>query len=182
MNPLPTAVFLDRDGTIIEDRQYLSNPDEVQLIDGAAEAIARINALLIPVIVVTNQSGIGRGYFTVEDHLAVTQRLDEILGRRGGTIDASYYCPHAPGDGCDCRKPGTRLFTQAAEDHPEIELARSLFIGDRMRDIEPGLKLGGQAVLVPSAGTSGADIEQARTAARVAPSLGTALDWFLCNN
>src|SRR5690554_1457891 len=118
MNPLPAAVFLDRDGTIIEDKHYLSHPDEVHLGSGAADAIARINALLIPVIVITNQSGIGRGYFATEDHLAVTDRLDDLLRTRGAAIDASYYCPHAPDEGCDCRKPGTQLFLQAAEDYP----------------------------------------------------------------
>jgi D-glycero-D-manno-heptose 1,7-bisphosphate phosphatase len=182
MNQLPTAVFLDRDGTIIEDKNYLSNPDDVALVEGAAEGIARINALLIPAIVITNQSGIGRGFFTVEEHLAVTARLDELLQKKGAKIDATYYCPHAPDEGCDCRKPGTRLFRQAAEEDPGIDLARSLYIGDRMRDIEPGLTLGGDAVLVPSPDTPAADVARAQEIARVAPSLGTALDWFLCNN
>ena len=182
MNPLPTAVFLDRDGTIIEDRHYLSNPDEVALVPGAAEAVARVNALLVPVIVVTNQSGIGRGYFTVEQHIAVTRKLDELLAAKGARLDASYYCPHAPEDGCDCRKPGTLLFRRAAEENPGIDLSRSLYIGDRIRDIEPGLALGGNVVLVPSASSPAQDIKTAEESARVAPSLGTAIDWFLCNN
>jgi D-glycero-D-manno-heptose 1,7-bisphosphate phosphatase len=182
MNPLPAAVFLDRDGTIIADRHYLSKPEDIELVAGAPEAISRINALLVPVIVITNQSGIGRGYFTVEDHLAVTRRLDEMLNVEGATIDASYYCPHAPEEGCDCRKPGTRLFRQAAADYPGIDLSRSAYIGDRMRDIEPGLAFGGLAVLVPSADTPPADIERAEKEARIAPSLGTALDWILCHN
>ncbi|HEX6573322.1 MAG TPA: HAD-IIIA family hydrolase, partial [Gemmatimonadaceae bacterium] len=79
MNQLPSAVFLDRDGTVIEDVHYLSKPEQLKLIPGAAEAIARINAQLIPVIIVTNQSGIARGIFTVEDHERVTARLDELL-------------------------------------------------------------------------------------------------------
>ena len=182
MNPLPSAVFLDRDGTIIEDRNYLSDPDEVELVSGAAEAIARINALLVPVIVVTNQSGIGRGYFTAGDHVAVTRRLDELLEARGSRIDATYHCPHAPEDGCECRKPGLLLFRRAAEDHPEIDLSRSLYIGDRFRDIEPGVSLGGSAVLVPTKGTPPEDIARAERIARVAPSLGVALDQFLCSN
>lgn len=182
MNPLPSAVFLDRDGTIIEDVHYLSRPEQVKLIDGAAEAIARINAILIPAIVVTNQSGIARGLFTEEDHARVTVRLDELLAERGARIDASYYCAHAPADGCDCRKPGTLLFKQARHDHPGIDLSRSLYIGDRMRDIEPALSLGGQGVLVPSPETPPAEIDAATARARVAPSLATALDWFLCTN
>ena len=182
MNQLPSAVFLDRDGTIIEDTHYLSRPEQVKLIDGAAEAIARINAILIPAFIVTNQSGIARGIFSEEDHARVTERLDELLAERAARIDASYYCPHAPADGCDCRKPGTLLFKQAQRDHPEIDLSRSLYIGDRLRDIEPAFSLGGQGVLVPSAETPQSEIDAAAVRARVAPSLGTALDWFLCTN
>lgn len=182
MNQLPTAVFLDRDGTVIEDRHYLSRPEEVKLIPGAADAIARINAQLIPVIVITNQSGIARGIFTEEDHERVTQKLDEILRDYGAHLDASYYCPHAPEDACDCRKPGTLLFRQAAHDNQDIDLARALYVGDRFRDLEPGIALGGQSVLIPSPETPESEIEAAKERARVAPSLGTALDWYLCTN
>lgn len=182
LNQLPTAVFLDRDGTIIEDAHYLSKPEQVKLMDGAAESIARINAALIRVIVVTNQSGIARGIFTAEDHERVTEHLDHILRQKGAHIDASYYCPHSPEDGCDCRKPGTLLFRRAAGDFPEIRLSRALYIGDRFRDIEPGLAFGGHGVLVPSRETPQSEIEAASSRARVAPSLATALDWYLCSN
>lgn len=182
MNPLPTAVFLDRDGTIIEDAHYLSNPEGVKLIDGAAEAIARINAALVPVIVITNQSGIGRGYFTEEQYRSVAQKVDELIAEKGGRIDASYFCPHSPDDGCDCRKPGVKLFRQAAADHPEVDLANALYVGDRMRDLEPGIVLGGNTVLVPGRETPLEDIIAAEERARVAPTLATALDWFLCSN
>ena len=182
MNRLPTAVFLDRDGTIIEDRHYLSRPEEVKLIPGAADAIARINAQLIPVIVITNQSGIARGIFTEEDHKRVTQKLDALLRERGAHLDATYHCPHAPEDGCDCRKPGTLLFRQAAQDNRDIDLSRALYIGDRFRDLEPGIALDGQSVLIPSPETPESEIQAANERARVAPSLGTAVDWYLCTN
>jgi D-glycero-D-manno-heptose 1,7-bisphosphate phosphatase len=182
VNSLPSAVFLDRDGTIIEDAHYLSDPDKVVLIHGAADAISRINAALVPVILVTNQSGIGRGYFTEADYRRVTERLDEMLARKSARIDAAYYCPHAPSDNCDCRKPGVGLFRQAAADHPDIDLARSLYVGDRMRDIQPGITLGGTAVLVPSADTTSEDLAEAKRVARVANSLGTVIDWYLCTN
>jgi histidinol-phosphate phosphatase family protein len=182
LNPFPSAVFLDRDGTIIEDAHYLSRPEQVKLIDGAAEAIARINSLLIPVIVITNQSGIGRGFFTVEDHDLVTKRLDELLASQGAKVDASYYCPHAPDVECECRKPGTLLFRNAKADHPEIDLSRSLYVGDRLRDVEPSVTLGGNAVLVPSSETPKAEIEAAKAFARIAPSLGVVVDWYLCSN
>lgn len=182
MNQLPTAVFLDRDGTIIEDAHYLSHPDQIKLIDGAAEAIARINSALIPVIVITNQSGIARGIFTEQDHERVTAKLDDQLAERGAHIDAWYHCPHGPEDACECRKPGTLLFRKASSDHHGIDLTRALYIGDRFRDVEPALTLGGHGVLVPSAETPPYEIEAASTRARVAPSLATALDWFLCSN
>ena len=181
MNSLPSAVFLDRDGTLIEDAHYLSRPEQVKLLPGAADAIARINTLMVPVIVVTNQSGIGRGIFSVDDHDRVTARLDELLAQQGARIDARYYCPHHPDDGCDCRKPGTLLFHQASADHA-IDLTRALYIGDRMRDVQPGLELGGTGVLVPSPETPAVDVIAANSRARVAPSLGVALDWYLCTN
>ena len=99
MNQLPTAVFLDRDGTIIEDEHYLSNPAQIKLVDGAAEAITRINSVLVPAIIVTNQSGIARGILTEDDHRRVTARLSEMLAEHGAHVDASYHCPHAPEDG-----------------------------------------------------------------------------------
>lgn len=182
MNQLPTAVFLDRDGTIIEDAHYLSRPEQIKLLPGAAEAIARVNTLLIPVIIVTNQSGIARGIFSVEDHEAITAKLAEMLAAEGAVVDASYFCPHAPEDACDCRKPGTLLFRQAARDLHDIDLSRALYIGDRLRDVEPGLTLGGTGVLVPSPETPQSEIDAAAARARVAPSLATAFDWYLCTN
>ena len=182
MNRLPTAVFLDRDGTIIHDAHYISRPDQVLLIDGAPEAIARINAALIPVIIVTNQSGIGRGYFTIADYDAVAQRIDDLLEPHGAHIDASYFCPHKPTDGCECRKPGDLLFRRAQQEVPAIDLANALYIGDRLRDIESGLVFGGDGVLIPGADTPTDETLRGVETARVAPSLGTALDWFLCFN
>lgn len=182
MNRLPTAVFLDRDGTIIHDAHYLSRPEEVRLIGGAAEAIARINAAMIPVIVVTNQSGIGRGYFTLDDYAAVASRLDSLLKEAGAHIDATYFCPHTPDDKCECRKPGDLLFRRAQAEIPAIDLEHALYLGDRMRDIRPGLSFGGDAVLIPHADTPTAETIEAGEVARTAPSLGTALDWYLCAN
>lgn len=182
MNQLPTAVFIDRDGTIIHDAHYISRPDQVRLIDGAADAIARINTAMIPVIVVTNQSGIGRGYFTLEDYRAVSERLDSLLSESGAHIDATYFCPHAPEDKCECRKPGDLLFRRAQAEIPAIDLSHALYIGDRMRDIQPGISFGGNAVLVPHEDTPPAETLEAADVARVAPTLATALDWYLCTN
>lgn len=182
MNRLPTAVFLDRDGTINVDTSYVSRPEDVQLIDGAAEAIARINSILIPVIVISNQSGIGRGYFTEKDSARVSLRLEELLALEGAHVDATYICPHTPDAGCECRKPGVLLYHRAAADDPEIVLSNALYIGDRMRDVQPAMALGGNGVLVPSPATPKEEIDWANLNARVAPSLATALDWYLCTN
>jgi len=181
VNALPSAVFLDRDGTIIRDLTYLSRPEQVELLDGAAEAITRINAALVPVVVVTNQSGIGRGYFSEAGYKWTEQRLDELLAERGAHIDATYYCPHMPEDRCKCRKPDTLLFERAAADLG-IDLRSALFIGDRFRDIEPAIRVGARGVLVPTATTPRDEIARAMASARVADSLSTALDWYLCTN
>jgi histidinol-phosphate phosphatase family protein len=181
VNALPSAVFLDRDGTIIKDVEYISRPEQVELIDGAAEAIARINAALIPVVVATNQSGIGRGFFSQADYERVDARTKELLAERGARIDATYFCPHGPEDGCRCRKPDTLMFEWARDDLG-IDLLSALFIGDRMRDVEPGFQFGATGVLVPDNATPPSEIIAAEKSARVAKSLGEALDWFLCTN
>lgn len=182
MNSLPTAVFLDRDGTIIHDAHYLSRPEQVQLIDGAGDAIARINTAMIPVIVVTNQSGIGRGLFTLDDYDSVAKRLDELLTPFGAHVDATYFCPHAPDDRCECRKPGDLLFRRAQAEIPAVDLSHALYIGDKMRDLSAGIAFGGDAVLIPHRDTPTVNTLVAEDIARVAPSLATALDWFLCTN
>ena len=181
MNALPSAVFLDRDGTIIKDMDFISRPEQVELIDGAAEAIARANAVLVPVIVATNQSGIGRGYFSRDDYERVDARMKELLAQRGAKIDATYFCPHRPEENCRCRKPGTLMFEWARDEHG-IDLGSALFVGDRMRDIEPASQFGATGILVPSDSTPPDEIVAAEKSSRVAPSLGMALDWFLCTN
>jgi len=181
VNAIPSVVFLDRDGTIIKDVKYISRPEQVELVEGAAEAIARVNAVLVPVVVATNQSGIGRGYFTLADYESVKQRVEDLLAERGAHVDATYYCPHKPEDGCRCRKPDTEMFEQAAADLG-IELGKALFIGDRWRDVEPSLRFGAHGVLIPAERTPPDEIERAKSDARVADSLATALDWYLCTN
>jgi histidinol-phosphate phosphatase family protein len=177
---LRPAVFLDRDGTIIHDADYLRNPDDVELLPGAARAIARLNARGMPVIVVTNQSGIARGLLTHDDYDAVRRRLDALLAAGGAHVDASYICPHHPDytGACECRKPGTLLYRQAAAEHG-IDLTRSAFVGDRWRDVAPAVELGGRAVLVSGPSTPVDDLRQAAAEAEVVLSLGEAVDRIL---
>ncbi len=176
------ALFLDRDGTIIRDTNYVARPDEVELLPGVTDAIRRLNQADVPVIVVTNQSGIGRGLLTEEDYRAVHARLVELLREGGAILTGVYHCPHAPGtDGeptCECRKPGTLLFRRAAHEH-HLQLERSVFAGDKWRDIAPALVLGGTGVLVPGDPTSAGDRNRAQAEAQVVASLGEVADLIL---
>jgi D-glycero-D-manno-heptose 1,7-bisphosphate phosphatase len=152
------AVFLDRDGTVIEEVGYLSQPDQVRLILGAANAIARFRAAGLAVIVVTNQSGIARGLFDWTAYQAVAARIDELLGGAGTRIDATYVCPHHPDftGPCECRKPQVKLYRDAAAAHG-VDLARSIWIGDRVRDVIPSHGFGGRGILVGRATRSRED-------------------------
>lgn len=170
------AALLDRDGTIIEDRHYIGRPEDVALLPGAADAIRRLNDLGVPVIVVSNQSGIARGYFTTEDAERVRRAFEAALAAHGARIDATYICPHHPdvSGPCDCRKPGLALYRRAASEH-RLDLARSAFIGDRWRDVQPALALGGRGILLPSSETPLEERARAERDASVAPSLGDAV-------
>jgi D-glycero-D-manno-heptose 1,7-bisphosphate phosphatase len=180
MTELRPALFLDRDGTINVDTVHVSHPDTVRLIPGAAAAIARVNAAGIPVIVISNQSGIGRGLFTVEEYERVRTRIDELLAAEGAHVLATYYCPHSPDteSGCECRKPGPALYQQAAAEHG-LDLARSWYVGDRLRDIQPARTFGGRGVLVPRDTTPGVDVVAARDGFAISTSLGAAVDRML---
>lgn len=182
VRPRP-AIFLDRDGTINVDTHYLRHADDVSLIAGAAEAIARLNEARIPVIVVSNQSGIGRGLLTHAEYEQVQLRIGELLALSGAHIDASYICPHAPSPEtgkppCECRKPGTLLFRTAATEHA-IDLSRSTFIGDRWRDISPALAFQTRGILIPSPDTPPADLTRARAELRVEATLLAAVEFVL---
>ena len=164
------------------DTHYPSRPEHVRLIPGVADALLAVNSRDIPVIVVTHQSGIGRGLLSEADYEAVRAQLEHELTRAGARVDAKYHCPHwnertGP---CECRKPGLGMYQQAAAEHT-IDLARSGYVGDRWRDVAPALATGGIGVLVPGPATSDADIESARTHAHVVPSLRDAVDLFLAH-
>lgn len=147
------AVFLDRDGTIVDDPPpgFLHEPGKVRLLPGAGKAIRRLNDAGWLVIGVTNQSGIARGLYGEAAYAAVQRRLANLLAGHGARLDASYFCPHHPQltGPCGCRKPGTKLFLDAAEQFG-IDLARSFFVGDRLSDVQPARALGGRGILVTS--------------------------------
>lgn len=141
------VLFLDRDGVIIVDKDYLSDPDGVELVPGAAAAMAQAAAAGYLLIGLSNQSGLGRGRFGSAELAAVMARVELELSRHGVVLDAMYYCPHAPEDGCRCRKPGPGLLEEAALSF-RWEAARSWVIGDKASDVELGRRHGLGAVLV----------------------------------
>ncbi len=172
------VAFLDRDGTIIEDVHYIARAEDVTLIDGAAHAIRRLNRAGWAVVVITNQSGIGRGRLTEADYDAVRARVDELIEGSGAMIDRHYHCPHAPDAACACRKPGTLLHTRALAELM-LDASRVATVGDRWRDVAPAGTLGGLGILVPAPDTPPDELERAAIEARVAPTLDVAVDLIL---
>ena len=178
-DPRP-AVFLDRDGTILVEKNYLADPDEVELIPGAAEAMRRLQDAGYALVVVTNQSGIARGLYGEPEYRRVDERMRELLQRHGVLVDASYHCPHHPehtGE-CDCRKPAPGLFLRAI-DELSLDPARAWLIGDRLRDVEAARGLGARPLLVET-GYGADEAAAARaTGVAVAPDLAGAADAVL---
>jgi histidinol-phosphate phosphatase family protein len=144
---LQKAVFLDRDGVILEERGYLAKPDEVTLLDGAAEAIRMMAGLGLKVVVVTNQSGIGRGFFDANDYKKVRERMNTLLAQQGAKVDAEYNCPHAPWEECACRKPLPGL-VQTAASELALDVAGSFVVGDKRSDMELARAVKARSVLV----------------------------------
>lgn len=175
------AAFLDRDGTIIRDAAYVRDPAGVELLPGAAAAIRRLNDADVPVIVVTNQSGIARGLLTRDDYQRVRRRLDDLLAAEHARIDATYVCPHFPDitGPCDCRKPGLKLYRDAVAEHG-LDGSRSLFVGDRWRDVAPAGSFGGRAIMLDVSSTPDEDRRRARDERiPTAASLAEAVEEFL---
>ena len=180
MSERRAAAFVDRDGTLILDVHYISRPADVVLMPGAAAALRRLNEAGVPVIVVTNQSGIARGMFDEQAYESVRARLDQLLAAEGARIDATYHCPHGPDEGCRCRTPGPELFERAIAEHA-LDGARSFFVGDRLRDILPARTFGGRGVLVPSSDTSAMDMVRAESEFAISTSLGAAVDRMIAH-
>jgi D-glycero-D-manno-heptose 1,7-bisphosphate phosphatase len=173
------TVFLDRDGTInrkAPEGEYVRSPEEVSLLDGAADAIARLRGSGARVVVVTNQRGVALGRMSLTDLADVHTELERQLTTAGAALDAIYSCPH-DADSCDCRKPEPGLFLRAADDHPAIDLRGSAMVGDSVIDVEAGARLAMTTVLLsdpprlPDGAVTRPD--------HLAPTLGDAVDWLL---
>jgi D-glycero-D-manno-heptose 1,7-bisphosphate phosphatase len=148
------ALFLDRDGVIVDEAEYLADPAALRLLPGAAEAIAEVSCQRIPVVVVTNQSGVARGYFPESRVAEIHEQLDRLLAGQGARITRYYYCPHHPTEGhppyrvdCSCRKPRPGMLLQAARDL-SLDLRNSYLVGDKLSDLQAGAAAGCRTVLV----------------------------------
>jgi D-glycero-D-manno-heptose 1,7-bisphosphate phosphatase len=148
------AIFFDRDGTLNQEIDYLSRPDQLILIEGAAEAVRLVNSRRCLALVITNQSGIARGFFTEERLMTIHLHLSKMFADEGAYLDGIYYCPHHPSEGeppyrvvCDCRKPGSGLLERAAQDFG-LNLPRCAVIGDRLSDVAMAHRVGALGVLV----------------------------------
>ena len=142
------AVFVDRDGTLNVNIDYLSDPAGYRLYPGSAEGLRLLREKGFFIVVVTNQSGIGRGFFDEKTLQRIHDRMRADLAKGGASIDALYFCPHTPEDKCACRKPGTAMFELAIKEHG-IDPKRSFVVGDMRMDIEAGRKIGARTALVP---------------------------------
>ncbi|MGD0854224.1 MAG: D-glycero-beta-D-manno-heptose 1,7-bisphosphate 7-phosphatase [Dehalococcoidia bacterium] len=141
------AVFIDRDDTISPDVHYCSRPEDFELFPDVPDAIRQLNACGFKVVVITNQSGIGRGYFTEETLAKIHDKMHLELEKHGAHLDAVYYCPHHPDENCDCRKPKPALLLKAAEDL-KIDVAKSYMVGDSTMDVELARTVGCKAAVV----------------------------------
>jgi D-glycero-D-manno-heptose 1,7-bisphosphate phosphatase len=176
------AVFVDRDGTIIEEVGYLNHVTRFRMFPFVAAALRRLNEAGYPVIVVSNQSGVARGYFPGTLLQEVTQKMTQQLSETGAKVDAVYYCPHSSSENCSCRKPKIGMLERAAQEHA-IDLHRSFVVGDRYIDIELAHNARGRGILVRTGYGEG---ELAWHSAKwlappdfVAENLAQATDWIL---
>ncbi len=166
-------VLLDRDGTIIVDKEYLCDPKGVELLPGAAEGLKRLYDAGYILTVVSNQSGVGRGYFTGDDVVKVNAMVCEILQRRGVVLSGIYFCPHAPDEKCHCRKPKTGLVACAMRDLGMVRDDIVCVVGDKDSDMELARNLGVQGVLVGTADADGIEADH------YCKDLSETADWLI---
>jgi histidinol-phosphate phosphatase family protein len=176
-NATVKAVILDRDGTLIVEKHYLHKPEGVEILPKVPEGLALLRRHGYRLVVATNQAGVGRGYYSAEEMHAVNERVQTLLAREGVALDAFYYCPHAPDEGCRCRKPAPGMLEQAACEWG-MSLESSFVVGDKESDILLGKGAGMQTVLLRTG--YGAEAEKQGTeATHVADTLYDAAQWML---
>jgi D-glycero-D-manno-heptose 1,7-bisphosphate phosphatase len=179
---LRPAVFIDRDGTVCEEVGYLNHISRFRMFPFVAAALRRLNEAAYPVIVVTNQSGVARGYFPESLVYEVNQRMTQQLSESGARVDAIYYCPHNPSESCNCRKPRTGMLDRAAREHT-LDLQRSFMVGDRYADIELARNARARGILVRTGYGEGELVWHATKwpvpPDFVAENLAQAIEWIL---
>jgi histidinol-phosphate phosphatase family protein len=179
------AVFLDKDGTLIEDIPYNVDPAAIRLAPGAGEALCRLAAAGYKLLVVTNQSGVARGLFAEAALQGVEARMAALLAEYGAQFDGFYYCPHYPGGAvreyaieCTCRKPAPGLLLRAAAEHG-IDLRQSWLIGDILNDVEAGRRAGCRTVLLDNGNETEWELTPMRQPHHIAPNLLAAAEWIV---
>ncbi len=176
------AVFLDRDGTLIEEVGYLSRVEEFRLLPRVSEAIRLLNHYQLKAVVITNQSGVARGYFPESFVQVIHRKLEGLLESEGAHLDGIYYCPHHPDDKCECRKPAAGLVKKAAEDL-DLDCLKSYVVGDRGIDIALAHGIGAKGILVLTGYGKGEreEIEKEEKARPhyIAQDLYEAVEWIL---
>ena len=176
------TVFLDRDGTINQDCGYLASPEEFQFFPDVLENLARLNHLGARVIVVTNQSGLARGFLSESDLVGIHRKLENSLRDHGGWLDGVFYCPHHPDEGCRCRKPNPGLIEQAQRSL-NIDISKSYLVGDKQSDMELALTVGSVGVLVMTGPMSGKvrELVQGRelSVGYMARTFQESVDWII---
>lgn len=179
MNPHPNrAAFLDRDGVLMEDANYVGDVARVVIIPAALTALRRLQDAGFKLCVVTNQSGVGRGYFTHEHVAEVHAHLDREFAKAGVRIDRYYVCPHHPDDNCACRKPSPKSLRDAAKEF-HLDLARSFMVGDRPSDIQAGHNAGVKTILVLTGAGHQTRADGKVKPDHIAPDINEATDWIL---
>jgi D-glycero-D-manno-heptose 1,7-bisphosphate phosphatase len=171
------AVFFDRDGTLLNERGYLGDPADMRFFRWAAPAIRRVRKAGFRVVIISNQSGLARGYFTRAALRRVTVRFLSVLRKKGAFVDAVYYCPHLPNAGCACRKPKTALGRRAAR-RLGLDLKRSFVVGDQVRDIKFAHNLGARGVLVMTGFGRSCRAQAARYRPKFTSNAATAAAWI----
>ncbi|HEX9156017.1 MAG TPA: lipopolysaccharide heptosyltransferase II [Nitrospira sp.] len=176
------TIFLDRDGTLNYDPGYLKSAAELSLLPGVAKALARLKAAGAKLVVVTNQSGVSRGLLTLKDLETIHARLQGLLEQEGAVLDAIYFCPHHPDDGCLCRKPGRAMIDRAVAEL-QLDLRRSYFVGDHLRDMQLARIVGAKPILVTTGAVDTQALdrlgEEQGLPDKVAGSMDEAAEWIL---
>jgi heptosyltransferase-2 len=178
------TVFLDRDGTLNYDPGYLKSAAELRMLPGVTAALARLKAAGARLVVITNQSGIARRFLTLKDLEAVHARLQGILEQGDAALDAIYFCPHHPDDGCRCRKPGTAMIERAVSEL-QLDLKRSYLVGDHIRDVQLARNVGAKAVLLASGRVDAQALERLKAEQAepdvIVASMAEAAEWILAD-